>query len=203
MTGTSFPIGSSGRVWFDSNDDGNWDSGEPYVSITTTSGGALPAGVTLTVPTVPRGTYDVQVAVPYDTTPDASAPFVVTPEVTLSASSGNVGDTRTVSGSGFKASSTVTIYYDGNSVGTDTTDAAGTFTGFTFTVPSSTRGTHKVKAKDSVGYSPEVNFTILEASAGCIQSPATRGLRGYMMTTSSPVMICFIFSMPSLLSLMN
>jgi len=161
VTGTSFPAGGSGRVWFDSNDDGNWDSGEPYVSVTTTSGGALPAGVTLTVPTVPRGTYEVQVAVPYDTTPDASAPFTVTPEVTLSASSGNVGDTRTVGGSGFKASSTVTIYYDGNSVGTDTTNAAGTFTGFTFTVPNSPRGTHKIKAKDSLGYSPEVNFTIL------------------------------------------
>jgi len=161
VDGSSFTVSTAGYVWFDSDIDGNRDTGEPYVSVTTTATGALPAGVTLTVPTVPRGTYEVQADIPSGSTIEAYDIFTVTPEIELSASSGNVGDTLTVSGSGFKASSTVTIYYDGGSVGTDTTNATGTFTGFTFTVPDSDKGTHTVKGKDTVGFSPTVNFTVL------------------------------------------
>ncbi len=111
------------------------------------------------VPTKARGQYPVTVTTGAG---DTSNPinFTITPKVTLSPSSGAVGDTVTVNGTGFKASSSVTIYFDTTSVGTATTDANGSFNGATFTVPESLRGTHTVKGKDADGDSPTVDFTI-------------------------------------------
>jgi hypothetical protein len=89
--------------------------------------------------------------------------FTITPQVTLSASLGYVGDNITVTGSGFAASSTVTVYFDSAAVVTTptiTTTILGTFSAVIFTVPASVRGTHIVQGYDVYGYSPSVaNFT--------------------------------------------
>jgi hypothetical protein len=188
VTGGDFAVSTSGRVWFDSNDDGNYDSGEPYENVTTESDGDIPSGVNLTVPTEPRGTYYVYADIPSGSTVEAVDAFVITPEIDLSASSGNVDDTVYVDGYGFKASTTVTIYYDGESVGTDTTDSDGTFDNFTLTIPDSTKGTHKVKAKDSSGYSPEVTFTVspeitLSSSTGAVDDTITITGTGFAETS--------------------
>jgi hypothetical protein len=138
---------------------------------------------------VPRGTYTIQVV----TTPQTFSPtFAVTPKVTLSPSSGCVGGTVTVDGTGFKASSSVTIYFDTTSVNTVTADANGSFSGATFTVPESCGGTHTVKGKDADGDSPTVNFTISQK----ITIAPTSGGAGITVTvtgtgfsTSKPVTI--------------
>ncbi|MCK4368742.1 MAG: IPT/TIG domain-containing protein [Dehalococcoidales bacterium] len=196
VTGTGFTASTAGEAWFDSDGDSIRDTGEPYDSFMTDGSGNIPAGVTLTVPIEPRGYYYVRVEVPYDTTADAdaSASFEITPEIELDDSSGNVGDTITVDGYGFYDSATVTIYYDGDSVGTDYTDSDGTFDDFTFTVPDSTKGTHTVKARDSAGYSPTVTFTVspeitISSSSGAVGDTITVSGTGF--AASSDIIIYF------------
>ncbi len=192
---TAFDADADGRVWFDSNDDGNWDSGEPYNDVTTDGDGDIPSGTTLTVPVEPRGTYHVRADIPSGGAVEASDTFAITPEIELGDSSGNVGDTLSVDGYGFKADATVTIYYDGASVGTDTTEDDGTFYDFTFAVPDSTKGTHEVKAKDSGGpYSPEVDFTVspeitLSSSSGAVKDEIT--VTGTGFAASSDIILYF------------
>jgi flagellin-like protein len=60
----------------------------------------------------------------------------------LNPSSGQVGQTVTVSGSGFTASATISATFDGSAItiGSPSTDVSGAFTGVTFTIPSTTDG---------------------------------------------------------------
>ena len=113
-----------------------------------------------TVPTYPRGSYTVTVTT---TALDTSNTlyFTITPTISLSTLSGNVGDSITVSGTGFIASSTVTIYFDSTSRTTTTSTSSGTISNVTFTVPSSVGGTHLVKGRDSSGDSLSVSFLVL------------------------------------------
>jgi len=57
------------------------------------------------------------------------------PTISLSQSSGYVGDSLTVSGSGFKSDAGITVYFDSASVGSFTADAAGSFSKVSVTVP--------------------------------------------------------------------
>jgi PKD repeat protein len=47
VSGTGFSVNTSGYIWFDADNDNVRDSEEPQVSVTTTSDGAIPSGVTL------------------------------------------------------------------------------------------------------------------------------------------------------------
>lgn len=150
VTGTSFTAGDTYSVTF--------AYGTTFARLMATG---TVTGTTFTatfgVPAVPRGSYTIQVV----TTPgNFSSTFAVTPQITLSPSSGYVDDTVTVYGSGFTAGS-VSIYFDTTSVATVTADASGSFTTATFTVPENERGSHTVKGRDTTGYSPDVSFTIL------------------------------------------
>jgi hypothetical protein len=142
-------------------------------SVTTGSTGGTGAfTATFTVPERARGAYNVTVT---STAPDDSniEVFTITPEVLLDDTTGNVGDAITLDGTGFSASTTVTIYYDSTSVGTVTTDTYGSFDDFSLTVPASVKGGHDVKGKDATGYSPAVTFTVspeitLNTSSGSV-----------------------------------
>jgi hypothetical protein len=93
----------------------------------------------------------------------ATAYFTVTArQITITPTSGYVGSTVTVSGSGFNPSSTVTIYFDTTAIRTVAATASGSFSGATFTVPESYRGTHTIKGKDAGGDSLDVTFTTLQ-----------------------------------------
>jgi len=141
-----------------------------YNYITSAS---VPPGGTFTASFTVPATYTTAMTVPvtvqhttstYDATKQiTAASFIVAArQIVISPSSGYVGSTVTVSGSGFNASSSVTIYFDNTSVGTTTTNTAGSFSGATFTVPESYGGTHTVKGSDASGSSPTVNFTTLQ-----------------------------------------
>ncbi len=87
-------------------------------------------------------------------------PFTVTQAgITMSPSSGYVGDQITISGTGFTASSNVTIYFDADVVGTTSTGTTGSFTDATFSVPESYYGTHTVRAKDASNIFDTASFT--------------------------------------------
>ncbi len=114
----------------------------------------------LTVPVYPRGAYDITITT---TAPDNSNTvyFTVTPVISLSALSGYTGDKITVTGTGFRASSTVTLYFDTTAVTTTSTTSSGTFTNITLTIPNSTAGSHLVKGTDTSGDSLSISFLIL------------------------------------------
>jgi hypothetical protein len=139
------------------------------VAIRSGSTGTGTFTTTFSVPSYARGQYLVTVTVGADS---SSETFDVTPQITLSPSSGYVGDTVTVSGSGFNAGS-VTIYFDTTNVRTATASASGAFSGATFTVPESYRGDHTVKGRDASGDSPGVDFTV---SQKITVTPASGGV---------------------------
>lgn len=192
--GDGFAPNNNGYVWFDSDDDGVRDTGEPFDTFMTTGTGDIPVGTILTVPEIARGSYDVLVDVPIGSSTEGLAAFAVTPEITTNVSSGHVGDTITVDGTGFLASATVTIYYDTTSVGVDSTNSYGTFDNFTFTVPASVKGTHTIRGKDTTVYSPTVNFIVspkitISPTSGAVGDTVT--ISGTGFATSSSITISF------------
>ncbi|MGD9394542.1 MAG: hypothetical protein PVJ81_06295, partial [Dehalococcoidia bacterium] len=145
----------------------DFTAGETYtvsfggVSVATGSTGTGDFIAYFTVPTRPRSGYAVIVTTPTDSAVSLLGGFNITPAITLADGEGYVGDTVYVDGSGFLASATVTIYYDSDNVGTQTTDSYGAFVSdFTFTVPASTEGLHDIDARDTTGYTPEVYFDV-------------------------------------------
>jgi hypothetical protein len=158
VTGSGFLPGTSGQTWFDINGDSAWTSGEPRALFTTDGSGNIPAGVTLAVPAVARGTYVVYAT---DGMVTSTTTFLIMPKVMLDDDTGYVGDTVSVDGSGFLASATVTIYFDDDNVGTKLTNSYGTFDNFVLTVPACTEGLHDINARDtSPGYTPDVTYDV-------------------------------------------
>ena len=159
------------------------------VAYTTTVVGTTFAPI-FPVPAVPRGYYTILT----QTTPrNYPTYFTVTPQITLSPSSGYVGSTVTVSGTGFNAGS-VTIYFDTTAVGTATASTSGTFTNVTFTVPDSCQGSHTIKGSDATGVSPNVTFTTsqkitLSPTSGAVGDEVTVSGTGFR--ASKPITITF------------
>jgi len=152
VTGTNFTAGDTYTITF------AYGTTSAQVVVPTTSVVGTTFSAAFNVPSVPRDLYNIQIT----TTPgDFSSLFTVTPQITLSPSSGYVGDQVTVNGTSFNASSSVTIYFDAASVGTADTDTSGGLSNATFTVPESYRGSHTVKVSDATGDSPGVTFTTL------------------------------------------
>jgi hypothetical protein len=154
ITGAGFTPNSIPTVWW---------SGNPLPTSGTVNGtGYLNA--TFSVPTYPRGQYPITVTTNATDTTLYPLYFTVTPQIALNYSSGQVGDPITVSGSGFYASSTATIYFDSTAVATTpttiTTASNGTFTGVVFNVPPSIQGFHLVTGYDTIGGSLSVSFTV-------------------------------------------
>jgi hypothetical protein len=96
------------------------------------------------VPAVASGNYDVTAS---DGSTTAGAIFTVTTSLNISPTTGNVGSSITVRGTGFAG--TVVIEYDDATVSTTRADANGDFT-ILFTVPASRHGQHTVSAGDAI-----------------------------------------------------
>lgn len=90
----------------------------------------------------------------------AEATFTVKPEITVNPWTGAVGDSLTVTGSGFARGQSVTITYDGVQKGTATTDTDGSFPAVSFKVPQSIHGNHSVGASDGAGNSATADFVV-------------------------------------------
>ncbi len=90
-----------------------------------------------------------------------SANFEIIPEITLSPTSGYVGDSIKISGKGFAASDTISFYFDDTATGPTTkASSSGTFSNVNFPIPASTKGTHTLEGKDDNVYSDEKNFSV-------------------------------------------
>ena len=104
------------------------------------------AKFTLNVPPLPLPTPEP----PPSTEPAAS--------ISISATTGDIGQGVVMGGAGFKTETTVTIKYDNELLNAVATDSNGVFAA-AFTVPSSKYGEHTITASDGVNTS-ELKFTI-------------------------------------------
>jgi hypothetical protein len=136
-----------------------WDGTAIGSTFTSTSSGAF-SGKTYIVPETYYGTHTVKVADALDIS--ATLTYSVTPGIILSSISITGGNTITVNGSGFKASSNITFYIDSTVItSTAKTSASGTLSSTSVTVPTTvSAGSHIIKVQDASGYSASANITI-------------------------------------------
>ena len=83
---------------------------------------------------------------------------VPSPALSLSATTGHIGQGIVMAGSGFRPNTNVTIHYNNQLLTAVTTDAGGVFAA-AFNVPASRSGTHVIKASDGENTS-EIQFTV-------------------------------------------
>ena len=110
-------------------------------------------------------TYQVKAS---DDTNKYAVNFTISAGATLSPTTGNVGTTLTISGTGFIASGTVTIKYDDVEVKTATADTNGAFAA-TFNAPASKSGEHTILVSDGTS-TKQLTFT-MESTAPPIPTP--------------------------------
>lgn len=180
VTGTSFIPDSTITIKF----DGTTLATTPATVTTSAAGGFTATFV------VPASTAGGQTVTASDGTNTGSATFTVTPKITLTPTSGPVGTTVTVTGSGFAGGSKITVTFNGATVitspATVTTSATGGFTA-TFAVPTSTTGSKTVTATDASSNAASATFTVSAAKgldSSCI---------GFGSTTSAS----FSLTLPS------
>lgn len=136
----------------------------------------------VTVPPLPQGTVNVTITTTGgDSTVGAGPTFTATPGITLSPTSGSIGQTLSVVGNGFAATSSVTVYYDSVAQRTTSTSTAGTFS-TSFAVPSYSGVNHTVQAIDAASNSAIATFTIVTSVS---ISPATVNVGSQTTVTGS------------------
>ncbi len=146
----------------------NAESGTAYVSVTTVIGG------------------------------EVTKSFIVEePQIELDIDMGAVGTMVNVEGRGFYAGGAVNLYYyrDGGrvSVGDEVAGDTGEFT-YSFSIPNSTAGSHKIKVEDVLDNVVEANFEVIPAimvgpSSGAIGDELTVSGAGF--SGNSDVVVYF------------
>jgi hypothetical protein len=180
ISGTGYTVGSTYYIYFGTN---------------ALAYGTVQAGGTvynyISVPTVPRGSYNITITTGVDTTPLPPA-FTITPQIFLSSTSGSSGDQLTINGNGFLASSIISIYFDGVAITPTTTvssDVNGQLINAIITVPQASGGTHTISASDYGITSTAVTYTIirkmtLSATTGAVGSSITASGTGFAVNSA-------------------
>ncbi len=81
-------------------------------------------------------------------------------EISLDNEVGVIGTKITINGQGFYADREVNFYYDNQMLGTEAASGTGEFS-YSFVIPDSIAGKHKVEAKNAEGHSAEARFEVL------------------------------------------
>jgi hypothetical protein len=111
----------------------------------------------VSIPAAPWGSYTIAVV----TTPATFSPaFQVNPQIQLNIGAGYSGDTIGVTGLGFRASTTVSIIFNGSTVVNTSSNTFGTISPVDFPVPALPRGDYAVYGTDGIATSPNLVFTI-------------------------------------------
>ena len=161
--------------------------GVAKTTVVTDSDGSL--STTIVVPESKAGPHTVLAS---NTGGSASATFTVTPSISLSASSGTVGSSVTVTGKGFAAGKATQVKFNTLTVGTVTSNTLGSFTA-TFTVPSSPSGANTISATNTGGTASGI-FNIgtslnLSKTSGPVDTSIIVTGKGF--APSSPISIKF------------
>ena len=174
VSGSGFATPASGFVWFDIDDDNAIDIGEePFVPVSTGSSGTFTA--TLTVPTVPAGTYKIKADVPSGLPVEAFATFtVLIPSITVSPTIVSSGQLITIAGTSFTAGAFGFVWFDIDGDGERdagepqiavTVGLDGTFI-TTLTTPDVPAGTYNIRADIPPGPPLEASAPIVVAAPG-------------------------------------
>jgi hypothetical protein len=150
ITGSGFSTSKSITIKYDTTDMTDEIEGDTE----TDSSGEFSS--TIAVPESAKGDHTITVTIGSD---KDTAKFTVEPAMTISPTSGTIGDSVKVTGTGFAKSKEVTITFDSDEVATDETDSYGSFE-TTFSVPEVAAGSHDVEAKDASNNSKTAQFTI-------------------------------------------
>ncbi len=153
MNLAGFSANVDGYVWFDTNGNEVWDEDENKAAVTTTTaGGASSPG--LYVPSAPPGLYQVLADIPACGLKANSVTYLIAGLV-LNPGSGIVGSSIDVTGYGLVTNQTGKyIWFDSNDDGTwnedepradVSTDASGTISPVSITVPEVPAGTYNVR----------------------------------------------------------
>jgi hypothetical protein len=123
VAGSGFSPGTAGRVFFDTNRNNTYDSGEPVQSLTTSPTGAF--STTLTVPTVVPGDYPVLADFPLGGSVEGTASFSVVaipigvgPYLMVLPNSGSAGTNIRIYGGRFNEGASGRVFFDSNRDGT-------------------------------------------------------------------------------------
>ncbi len=135
--------------------------GVQVATTTAIATGAIPGGVTFTVPATPAGAHTITAT---DSTNNiATATLTVTPNTIIAPTSGPYGTSVSITGQGFAASSPITLSFNGANIATSPlslqTDNTGSFSG-SFIVPSSSAGAQPVLSSDGTN-SYSNTFTVI------------------------------------------
>jgi hypothetical protein len=137
--------------------------------------------LTFNVPPSPAGSHTINAS--GSTTSVVTVPFTSTASVNLppNTTSGTVGSSINLTGSGFAANETISITFDGKDIGTTSADDQGGVAD-TITIPPSTAGTHNITVKGST--TSNLSFKItpslsLNPSSGYVSTPVNIAGSGF------------------------
>ena len=165
---------------------------------TSDGSGNIPAGLSLTVPQVPGGTYYVDVSRAGLLV--ALATFTLNPSASVLPGFGTVMSSADASADGLDASATVSVTWNATTtVCTGTTTVEGTLS-CPFTVPTAAAGVHNLTFHEG-GYAPtatfrvvaELNLNVSAGVVGSIVSAAGSGFDGgspYVLHWNATVSLC-------------
>ena len=111
----------------------------------------------VTIPQVPYGQYIIRAST---ASGNAELNFGVIASITMSSTSGNVGDTLLVSGAAFRSAVPVFVYFNNVNIISTSTDTNGTMTPVSFRIPKIRAGNYYVYATDGDVSSSPLTFTM-------------------------------------------
>ncbi len=165
--------------------------GDTNVASVTAAGDGTFSSTSFTIPSSSTGGHSVT-AVDTSSLSSASTLTINSATEALLPSSGPVGTSVKVTGSGYAGLSTMSFTYDGSTIATTpanvTTRSTGTFTA-TVTIPASDAGTHTIEATDGSNISGSKTFTVtptlaLSSTSGLVGSSVTVKGNGFAGTGS-------------------
>jgi hypothetical protein len=167
-----------------------------YFSTTLVASGIVGAGGSIsaffTAPTLSRTTYPITITTTAGDTTSTVPTFTIifTPTISLSSSQVIGGSPITVNGTGFNPSWPITVYLDGTTIGSTTSDVSGAFTGLSVTLPQGMGGVHTLTANDGLGDIATASVTYIASltinpNSGAAGSQIAISGKGFV--ASSPV----------------
>jgi hypothetical protein len=149
ITGYGFTASGSVQMYFDS-----------VVQSTTNANPNGTISLVFTIPQSSRGTHTIMaMGIGGAGIESATAPFTITPKVTVTPAAASAGEPVTITGSGFAASQSVSVLFDENVLASTTADAFGAFTLSGFSFPGAPGGSHTVRVQDATGASVSIGVT--------------------------------------------
>ncbi|MEQ4490246.1 MAG: IPT/TIG domain-containing protein [Dehalococcoides mccartyi] len=131
----------------------------PFATTSSSSTGTI--STTITIPAAKKGTLSIT-ANDGGTPGTAPVNFIINPKITLSSSSPGVGDSITITGTGFYDGAVQIAIDSGAAVNAGVSVGSnGSFTA-TYEIPALTRGSHTLKVNDAWNNNAQVTFDIAQ-----------------------------------------